>query len=86
MSAGENFICAICEQTVDMRWNSYRQGRDTILPPICNGCEGQYTDRIGKPKHGALRDRREAIRICALAEALIGNAYSLKWSQRYGQA
>jgi hypothetical protein len=71
------FVCAVCEREV--RDFPCRNGRDRHLPPLCRYCEGHYSDQA--PNGGAFMDRRKAIQISALAEALHGNAGSLKWRQ-----
>ena len=86
MSVGaEPFVCAACEQTIDRRWWSARD-RHRDLPPICTPCEHRYTRSVGEPRHGSFMDRRNAMRISALAECLLGTASSMDWSARYGRA
>lgn len=79
-----DFCCAICQRIVDTRWNHV--GRDEEVPPICRWCEHEYTDRVGKPVAGSFRDRRDAMRIYALAEALHTAAMRIHWSTEYAAA
>lgn len=79
--ADEAFCCAICTRIINLRWN--RRGRDEELPPVCIGCERQYTEGVGKPAHGSFRDRREVMRGFALAEALHTAAAHQQWSARW---
>jgi hypothetical protein len=72
-----DFTCVVCQRNIEMRWNHL--GRNQILPPLCAICESRYSEGIGRPAHGAFRDRREAIRIYALAEALHCEAAQKKW-------
>lgn len=82
--ADDCFHCAICERIVEMRWNRY-PGPDAVIPPLCNWCERDYSRGIGKPSHGAFRDRREVMRGFALAEALLttANRQQWQWRKRY---
>ena len=79
-----DFVCVVCERAVDMRW-SLRPHRHSSIKPICSYCEDQYTQGVGKPKHGSFRDRREVMRGLALAEALRTTAAHMKWN-RHGIA
>jgi hypothetical protein len=80
-----NFVCVACERDVDRRWwNSSNRNRS--LPPICFGCERRYTEGTGKPKYGSFMDRRNAMRIAALAECLQATAAAKKWSAKYVSA
>jgi hypothetical protein len=81
----ENFICVACEREVDRRWWSARDRRRN-LPPICSYCESRYTGRASEPKNGTFMDRRNAVRIAALAECLLGTAGCKEWEQRHGRA
>ena len=76
------FRCTICEREI---YDIPRNGRDCQLSPICRGCESRWTERMGKPKAGSFMDRRKAMQIAALAEALHSKAASLKWSAEYGR-
>lgn len=80
-----DFICIACECNVDRRWWQPRD-RTRSLPPICSYCEHHYTTGIGKPTHGSFMDRRNAMRIAALAECLRGTAAAKEWGSRYGHA
>lgn len=80
----EPFTCIACEREVDRRWWNSRD-RDRSLPPICFYCERTYTKGVGKPSHGSFMDRRNATRIFALAECLLGSASQIEWSQKYGR-
>jgi hypothetical protein len=75
-----DFACAICGTVVSNRW---RFGREREFAPVCRYCEGYYTMRVGKPQAGSFRDRREAMRLMALAEALHGAAGAKAWSDRH---
>ncbi len=79
------FVCVVCEQTVDRRWWSKRD-RMRSLPPICTSCEQWHTMGVGQPKFGSFMDRRNTMRISALASALAGKAGSIEWGAKYGRA
>jgi hypothetical protein len=66
--AEPDFMCAICQRGVQMRWN--RRGPDAIRPPLCRYCEHDYSRGQGAPKVGAFADRRIVTQGLALAEAL----------------
>lgn len=83
MGPAQSFICAVCERDVDMRWNR-RNGPDRIVPPICPYCERHYGSR--GPQAGAFMDRRKAVQISALAEALHTEAAHQKWRGHHGRA
>lgn len=85
MIGAPNFICVACEREVENRWWSPRN-RDRALPPLCPCCEGHYSERIGKPNHGSLADRRNAMRLVAIAEALHTAACAKQWGVRYASA
>lgn len=79
-----NFVCAVCEQEINCRWNS--RGQDRQVPPVCRNCEvvsgygwNGATRFRGKPKGGSFMDRRNALRILALAEALESTARQIDW-------
>lgn len=76
------FVCAICER--DVRDYPDRNGRDRQMAPVCRYCERHYGS--GAPQHGAFMDRRKAVQISALANALNANAHIKKWEARYGRA
>lgn len=89
--APEDFRCTICQHTASNRWN--HSPRDYERPPICKSCESitgyswtggarQRTKLTG----GSPRDRREASRIAALADALSHEASRMKWSAQHGRA
>ena len=80
-----NFVCSVCERDVDRRWWNLRD-RKRNLPPICSYCEQYYAARIGPPKRGSAMDRRNAMRIAALAEAILGAAGIKQWSATHGRA
>ena len=86
MSLGApNFTCVSCEHEVDRRWwNPRWQGR--VLPPLCGYCEGLYTERVGAPKRGSMKDRRTAMRLAAMSEVLRSKAASIQWSRTHGRA
>lgn len=75
-----DFVCAICQRNVDMRWAGFRVRKDTPLAPFCVYCEQQYSAGIGQTQHGSFRDRREVKRGFAIAEALHCAAMQQKWS------
>lgn len=78
------FRCAICDREI---WDcSGRNGRDRHLSPVCRSCEHHWTERVGKPSGGAFMDRRKAMQVTALAEALHSEAASLRWSSEHGRA
>jgi len=75
----DDFTCAICVEQASNRWN--HSPKDYERPPICKCCEtitgwrwngGAY--RRTPPKGGSFRDRRNAMRIDALADALAKEA------------
>ena len=85
------YICASCANRVETRWWQPNDRR-RALPPLCPSCESKYTQGswphtgIREPKHGAFMDRRNAMRIAALSEALLSAAYSKQWSEKHGRA
>lgn len=79
----EDFTCAICQRRIEMRWNFGRS--DAILPPICLSCERLYTEGVRAPSAGAFRDRRNAVRILALAEAINSEVGRQQWEARHGR-
>lgn len=72
-----SFVCVICQREVNDRWGS--RGRTRILPPFCGFCEGHYSSGKKAPVSGAFMDRRNAVRIAALAEALLSEAMVMAW-------
>lgn len=69
------FDCVICgRDVVDF---AERNGRDRQLSPICRGCESRYGERA--PSSGAFMDRRLAVQVSALANALHGTAGCMEW-------
>lgn len=76
------FVCVICERDVVDYFD--RNGRDRPISPICRSCEGHYSDRA--PSHGAFMDRRNTVRLSAIANALHGIASCMDWERRYGRA
>jgi len=87
----DDFVCAICAGDASNRWN--HSPRDYERPPICKSCEtitgyswnGRPMTRT-KPKGGTHRDRRDAIRIAALADAISAEAKRKLWSEKHGCA
>jgi len=75
------FRCAICEREV--RDYPNRIGRDRHLEPLCLYCEGEWTKGKGKIHVGTFMDRRKAMQIHALSEALISKAYMMQWEARH---
>lgn len=82
------FVCAVCNCAVN---NDYCYSpREFERPPICLSCEtckgfswnGRSMSRT-KPSGGSHRDRRNAIRIAALADALAEEANRQKWSKTH---
>lgn len=78
------FRCAICER--EARDYPNRNGRERHLSPVCRVCEWRWTERTRKPLGGAFMDRRKAMQIAALAEALHSAAMQIQWSAQYGRA
>lgn len=78
-NAPEDFSCVICGHVATNQWNY--SPRDYERPPICKSCEniigyswtGAARTRT-KPTGGTFRDRREAIRIAAIADAIADEA------------
>jgi hypothetical protein len=84
MVEAKDFTCAICQRTVDTRWNHLRPGPDRIEPPVCRPCEREYSRGVGKPIGGSFKDRRNVTQGVALAEALRTEAARQTWSVQYG--
>jgi len=74
------FTCVICER--DVVDYAIRNGRDKHLAPLCRSCEHHYGDR--SPTAGAFMDRRLAVQVAALANALCNKAHCIEWGRRYG--
>ena len=88
--APADFACAICGQHISNRWNY--SPRDYERPPICHSCENiSGYDWAGRPKlrtfpkGGTHRDRRQVMRIGALADAIAHEATHQQWSERHGR-
>ena len=89
--APSDFVCAICERGASNRFNY--SPRDYERPPICKSCEnvngyswtGSARFRT-KPSGGSFRDRREAVRIDALADAIAHEANRMKWNKEHASA
>ena len=75
----EDFTCAICGNAASNKWNW--SPKDYERPPICKQCEtvtgyawhGAARHRT-KPRGGSSHDRRNAMRIGALADAIAKEA------------
>lgn len=78
------FNCAICQR--DIRDYPRRNGRDRHVEPICRTCESHWTGGIGKPKDGAMMDRRKVLHILALSNALGNTAHIMDWNGKHGYA
>lgn len=75
------FDCAVCLRPVhDYR---DRRNRDRVLEPLCRFCEGDFSER--PPQYGAFMDRRRAVQVSALANALLSRASIMNWERRYGR-
>lgn len=89
--APADFTCAICERIASNRY--HWSPRDYERPPICMSCEsltgyawnGTARHRT-KPMGGSHRDRREALRIGALADAISQEAAQLQWRTKHDRA
>ena len=85
-----DFECAICGRQCSNRWNY--SPRNFERPPVCNACEnisgfswtGAPKQRV-RPTGGTHHDRRNAIRIAALADAIGQEAAHQEWSNRHGR-
>lgn len=75
------FDCAICGRHVDFRWPGAKQSWH--IDPLCRYCETTWGPRQ-KP-HGSFKDRRMAVQISALANALESEARAAHY-RRYGYA
>ena len=87
----DDFTCAICKCVTSNRFNW--SAKDFERPPICRSCEtvsgyrwngGAY--RRTAPSGGAFRDRSEALRISALADAIATEANRQQWNRQHGIA
>lgn len=78
------FRCAICEREV--RDYPDRNGRDRHLEPLCRRCESFWAERTGKPRDGAMMDRRKAAHVLALSVAIHSEACHIRWSAEHGRA
>lgn len=86
-----DFTCTICQRVASNRWNF--SPKDYQRPPICISCErvsgygwaGSFRHRT-KPTGGNFRDRRECLRIGALADAIAEEANRQTWSTNHGRA
>jgi hypothetical protein len=76
------FCCAICER--DIRDWPNRKGRDRHVEPICRICERWWTERTGKPQGGSMMDRRKALHLLALSNALHNTASIAQWNASHG--
>lgn len=89
--APEDFICVICGREASNRF--HWSARHYERPPVCKSCEtftgygwaGRARQRTS-PSGGTFRDRREALRIGALADAIAEEATRQQWSKRHGRA
>lgn len=78
------FHCAICER--DVRDYPDRKGPDRQIAPICRYCEREWTEHTGKPEGGTFMDRRKALRVCALSNALRNTASLIEWRQIHARS
>ena len=76
------FQCAICER--DIKDFPDRNGRDRHLDPLCRACERTWTERTGKPQAGSMMDRRKAMHVLALANAIHNTAAVSQWNATHG--
>lgn len=89
--APADFTCVICRREATNRW--HWRPREYERPPVCTSCETftgySWTGAARKrtsPTGGTFRDRREALRIGALADALAEEANRQTWENRHGRA
>ncbi len=81
-AAQADFICAICDRQICMRWN--RPGPDATIPPLCRGCEHQFSGRDHRlDSAGSYLDRRIVRHGIALAGALNAYAHSRRWEETH---
>ncbi len=86
-----DFTCVICERDASNKWN--HSARHFERPPICKSCEeitgfswnGGALHRT-KPTGGTFRDKREALRIGALADAIASEANRQHWETKLGRS
>lgn len=78
------FTCAICQG--DVRDYPDRRLPDRHVEPLCRMCERWWTERSGKPTNGAMMDRRKAMHVLALANAIQNTASLKEWDAIYGRA
>lgn len=81
-----DFTCAICQREATNCWNW--SPKDYERAPVCKSCERGHTGwpfrrGVQPPKHGSFRDRREAVRIFALADALHDEAARMDWNKTH---
>ena len=84
--APEDFTCVICRNTASNRWR--HSPKEYERPPICRGCEvskgyswnGGLRQRVA-PSGGSFRDRRNALRIAALADEIDYECQRQTWSK-----
>ena len=86
-----DFKCAICGHVATNKWND--SPRDYERPPICMRCEHHAgymwngrTKLRTMPKGGTYHDKRQALRIGALADAISDEATQQTWSDQYDAA
>jgi|GEM_PF-2082213 len=86
IARGPCFICIACKRKVEpVTWTTMR---DRDVPPICYRCEVEHTTVsvfpsarfVGKPMGGTHMDRRQAMRLYAMADALETTARQMKWN------
>lgn len=85
---GDLFRCAACQRDVKIPWYGGWDARAREIAPICQSCENDYTvtsiyprdRRVRPPTGGHFRDRREAMRLYAMADCLHCEALRLQWS------
>ena len=87
--APDDFACAVCGSIASNRWNY--SPREFERPPICKSCENivGYAWHGGvkcrtKPSGGTHHDKRQALRIAALADAIAAEASEQQWSAAHG--
>ncbi|HEV7340826.1 MAG TPA: hypothetical protein VGN68_04270 [Sphingopyxis sp.] len=84
-----DFTCAICEREASNRF--HWSPRDYERPPVCKSCESltgySWTGaarRRTAPTGGTARDKRDAMRIGALADAIGQLAARQQWEVQHG--
>ena len=83
MNKPDEYRCAICGETKSLQW--HRQPRDWPVPPICGYCESLWGVKIGATG-GSFRDRRMAVAVYALSDALTSAASIKLWETKNGHA